>query len=276
MLADLLRELLPRHAQGLGRDVSSVGVPLVDQPPLELARDHRRPRLSELATGRVAVAVRPPVDVGQQRPLGQRLEAVDSLERVAAEQQLERRPEDLAQLQVDAAHGAVEVDLVIEVKARVEEHVERLGAVRMQSQAPLRDERVVDDPLHVDRTRGDATYIGIARDVIHVAGGEGADQRRAQGRQPFRRLEAVELARRDQVGDPARVDPLPTLEVGGGRRPKLRDLVRQGAGDEGSADVLVVEVPGVEVVLVEEVAERTVADVVQQTRHPHRLLDQLR
>src|SRR5439155_7949476 len=100
VLADLLRKLLPRHAQGLGRDVSSVGVPLVDQPPLELARYHRRPRLSELATGRVAVAVRPPVDVRQQRPFGQRLEAVDSLERVAAEQQLERRPEDLAQLQV--------------------------------------------------------------------------------------------------------------------------------------------------------------------------------
>src|SRR5207247_3529868 len=90
-----LRELLPGHAQRLRRDVASIRVTLVDQPPLEAAGDHRRPRLAQLAALRAAIAVRPPVHVGQQRPLGQRLEAVEAIQWIAAEDQFDRGTEDL-------------------------------------------------------------------------------------------------------------------------------------------------------------------------------------
>ena len=112
------------------------------------------------------------------------------LQRVAAEQELDGRTEHLAELEVDPPHRPVKVDLVVEVQARVEEHVKRLGPVRVQGQAALRDERVVDDPLHVHRAGRHTTYIGIARDVVHVVGRKRADQRGTQHDQPGRRLEA--------------------------------------------------------------------------------------
>ena len=52
------------------------------------------------------------------------------------------------------------------------------------------------------------------------------------------------------------------------------DHRRQVAGDQPPADDLVVDAPAVEVVLVEEVAERSVADVVEQSRQAQRLLGQ--
>src|SRR5260370_15282036 len=95
---------------------------------------------------------------------------MQALQRIAAQDPLDRRAEDLAQLQVDAANGAVEIDLLIEVEPRAEEHVERLSGMGVEGQATLRDKGIVKDPLDVHGARGDTTYIGIARDVIHVVG----------------------------------------------------------------------------------------------------------
>src|SRR2546430_6574738 len=55
---------------------------------------------------------------------------------VAAQQQLERGPEDLAQLEVDAPHRPVEVNLVIEVEPRAEERSEEHTS-ELQSQSNL-------------------------------------------------------------------------------------------------------------------------------------------
>src|SRR5207244_5109765 len=49
--------------------------------------------------------------------------------------------------------------------------------------------------------------------------------------------------------------------------------VAKWAGDQGAPDDLVVDRPCIEVVLVEEVAEWTMPDVMEQAGHPHRLLD---
>ena len=249
---------------------------LVDQPPLELACDHGRPCLAQLAVLGISVALCPTIDVRQQRPLGEPEVAIQPLERVPSQQDLEGRPEHLAKLEVDPPDGAVEIDLVIEVETRVEEHVERFGGVGMESEAAFRDEGVMDDPLHVDRTGRHATYIGIARDVVHVVGRVRAAQGRPQCDEPGRRLESLQLARRDEKGDPPRVNPFAALEVCGGRRPELSHQVRERTCDQLASDHLVVEVPRVQVVLVEEVAERPVANVVKQPRDAHRLLHELR
>jgi len=73
-----------------------------------------------------------------------------------------------------------------------------------------------DDPLHVDRAGRHAAYIRVARDVIHVVGRERAHQGRSQHRQPWRWLEALQVGRRDEKRDPARIDPLTAFEVGAG------------------------------------------------------------
>src|SRR5207245_8945800 len=99
--------------------------------------------------------------------------------------------------------------------------------------AALRDEGVVDDPLHVERPGRNATYIGIARHVVHVVGGVGADQGGTKGRQPEWRLKALELLRRDQIGDPSRIDPLAPLEIRCGGGAQLADQLRQPAAERG-------------------------------------------
>ena len=201
----------------------------------------------------------PAVDLGKQRPFREDLESVQPLQGIAAQQQLDGRTEDLSQLEVDAPDGPVEVNLRVEVEPRAQEHVERLGPMRVKRQASLGDEGVMDDPLHVDRAGGDATYIRVARDVVHVVGRVRADQRGLQGCQPRRRLKAGQLGRADQVGDPSRVDLLSHLEVGCGRSAERRDLIGQRAGDQRPSDDLMVDAPRVEVVLVEEVTERAMA-----------------
>src|SRR5438067_8472733 len=137
VLADLARKLFPRDRHRCARDVPCIGQSLVDQLPLELARHHVSPGLPQLATLPVAVPTRPTIDVRKQRPLGEREVAVQALQWVAPQKKVDGRPEHLAQLEVDPPHGAVEVDLVIEVQARVEEHVQRLGRMRMQREAAL-------------------------------------------------------------------------------------------------------------------------------------------
>src|SRR5229473_2412177 len=87
-------------------------------------------------------------------------------------------------------------------------------------------------------------------------------------------LEAIEVGSRNEVGHPPWVDALAGLEVavGGGAEPDHQ--LGKLACDQSPADDLVVDAPPVQVVLVKEVPKGTVADVMEQTRHAHRLLDQ--
>ena len=72
---------------------------------------------------------------------------------------------------------------------------ERLGRVRVQGEAAFGDKRIVEDALYVDRPGGDATYIRVARDVVHVVGRVGADHCGLEGREPLRRSETHQLRR---------------------------------------------------------------------------------
>src|SRR2546427_13165153 len=236
---------------------------LVDEPPLQLAGHDVGPGLAELTPPSVALAERPAVDLRKEGPLREHQVAVEPLERVAAQEQLDGGAEDLAQLQIDTPNSAMEIHLVIEVEPRAQEHVEGFCGVRVERQAPLRDKGIVEDALDVHRPGGHTTYIGIARDVVHVVRRVGADQGGLQGGEPGRWDKTVELAAGNEVGDPARIDPLAVLEVGawGGGQPA--DQVAQRSGDQGAPDDLVVDAPGVQVVLVEEMTERAVTDVVQ-------------
>src|SRR5450759_2379814 len=132
----------------------------------------------------------------------------------------------------------------------------------------------MDYPLHVDRPGGDAAYVGIARDVIHVVGRVGSDHGRLQGLKPRWGAESIEFGGRDQVRNPGGVDSLALFEVNVRRRSQGADERSQGTRDEGATDDLVFDPPRVEVVLVEEMAERPVPDVMEEAGDTHRLLDQ--
>src|SRR5207244_3327714 len=79
----------------------------------------------------------------------------------------------------------------------------------------------------------------------------------------------------DQLGDPARIDPFAGAKGAGGTGAQGGDGRRQITADQGAADDLVIDAKTVQVVLVEEVAEGSVADVVQQDGDAQRIGDQV-
>src|SRR5665213_4304220 len=112
----------PRWIDGLlamgTRSGARVGESLVDELPLELASADLGPRMAQRAPLRVPIANSPSIHLGEQRPLREHLVAVQPVERIAAQHQVQCRPEDLAQLQVDAPDCAMEIHLVIEIEPR--------------------------------------------------------------------------------------------------------------------------------------------------------------
>ena len=185
----------------------------------------------------------------------------------------------------------MEVDLLVDEPARGQEHLERRQAGLEQRQPTLRDERVPAQALDVDRADRDAGQVCVAPDVVEVVDGEDARQERLQPADPERHRGVGEGRLRDEEGDPGRVDALAVGEPvalgdGAGRpseatqeRPELvlDDPLRQvlvgqalvaaaprvGRGGELGQDLVV-----------EEVGERSMADVVEQAGHPERLDDQ--
>jgi hypothetical protein len=105
------------------------------------------------------VGVVPVGDLLQQRPLRHVEVGLELLVQVEREDQPHGLPEDLLQVQVDAAGGAVVVDVGVEVEPRVQEHDERLDPAPVQRQPLLAEEGVVHDALDVDRAHRDPAHV---------------------------------------------------------------------------------------------------------------------
>ena len=199
------------------------------------------------------------------------------LAQVVGERDPHRIAKDLLEVQVDAARRAVIVDVRVHVEAGVEEHHERSQPGPVQRQAPLGEERVVHDPLHVDRAHRDPAHVRVAQDVVHVVGGEDAGQQRLEERQPPRmRLQRMRVRLAHEVADPLGIDPLVGGEGAARAAPEAAQDLGQLLADDPLAQQLVGQVEIDQEVVVEEMAERAVADVVEQAGHAQQLLDQRR
>ncbi len=200
--------------------------------------------------------------------------------------------EGLRQVEVDAAHGPVEVDLLVHEEPGREEHLERGQARLVEGQAPLRDEGVAAQPLGVHRPRGDAGEVGVPAHVVEVVDREDARQEGLQPADPAWHRRILEGRLGDEERHPAWVDRLALGERVAGGDPVARspsqagDQGRQLPLDDELGEILVGErLPvgpapvrgrreGGQDVIVEEMGEGAVADVVEQPRNPQRLHDQ--
>ena len=117
--------------------------------PSATARDTRPPPgRAPLAVGQHVLAARPAGGLVEQRVLVE-VDVVGEAvgRRVVAEQRLDRGLEHLAEVEVDRAHGAVEVDRLVEQQARAQEALQRRDARLVQRQPALGDERVAAQPF---------------------------------------------------------------------------------------------------------------------------------
>ena len=143
--------------------------PLVGQPPLEIAVEDAAP----LAPQR-SVEAAPAGNLLQQRPVRQvqvLLHVVQGIPRRDARHGLR---EQLLEVRVDGPGGAVEVDVLVEVLARVQEHGEGALAGTVQGQPLGGDEGVVDEPVPVDGSHRHAAHVRVPRHVVEVVEGEDA------------------------------------------------------------------------------------------------------
>ncbi len=200
---------------------------------------------------------------------------MDVLPEIVGKDQPDGVTEDLLQVQVDAARGPVVVDVRVHVEAGVQEHDEGLDAAAVEGEPFVAEEGVVDDALDVDGPHGHPAHVGIAQDIVHVVRGVDPREERLEVGQPagmgglrFR----VALAH--EIADPLRVNVLSGLEGAGRATALTADQITELLGDDALAELLVGEVEIHEKIVVEEVPEGTVADVVQETRHPQQLFDE--
>src|SRR5262245_24164208 len=248
-------------------------------PPLQLAIEDVPPLGAEallvlcalIAVGRVV----PPPDLFEQRPLGEVQIGMQRLTQVESERDLHRLVEDLLEMQVDPARRPVVVDVGVHVEARVQEHDERLKPAAVEREALLREERVIDDALDVDRAHRDSAHVGVAQHVIHVVGGEDAREQRLEELEPLRVMrQRLGIGLAHQVADPLGIDRLVGVERAARAAAQRSQDVAELLADDALADQLMGQAVVDEEVVVEEVTEGAVTDVVQQTGHAQELFEQ--
>jgi hypothetical protein len=195
-------------------------------------------------------------------------------ERIAGEQELATLPEQVLEHQVDRADGAVEVQRSEEVGADPHEADERLHPSIQNRQASIRKERVADQPVEIERPRAEARHVGIAQDEVHVVDRVDPAQQAAQVPQPARyRILLVAPRADDEPGDLSRIERLVGRQFPLRRATDPPDRVAESVADDHRAEGLVSQAPAGQEVGVEEVAEGTMSDIVQQSGEPQQRFD---
>src|ERR1019366_3231707 len=155
-----------------------------------------------------------------------------------------------------------------------EKHLERSRGVRVEHDAVAADEGVVDEALHLNRAEADAAHVRVTWDVIEVVDRRGTAEDRLERVQPSWWCVAVDVRVGHHPRNPHRVDLLAGREMAGGTRAQRADDVGKLVGHEVAPDDLVVEMPLLEHLVVEEVPKWTVTDVVEETRNAEGLFDE--
>ena len=84
------------------------------------------------------------------------------LSRVIWEKGLNRTGEDLYKLQVNGSRCSVVVDVGVQVKAGIEEHIKRLGPSPVQCQTLRVAQGVVKHPFPIHRTHSHPSHIRVS------------------------------------------------------------------------------------------------------------------
>jgi len=155
----------------------------------------------------------------------------------------------------------------------------------VERQAVGGTERVVDQPVDVDRTEADAAHPGVAAHVVEVVDRDRAGESAVQ--QPHPSWDGIgrgghgsgraALVRPHEEGHVPWIDGLADGERPRRASPQLGDKRPQLIDDEVLGDLFVIDAEhGQEVLLVAEMAERPVPEIVQQAGEPQGLFDERR
>src|SRR5688572_6137213 len=138
----------------------------------------------------------------------------------------------------------------------------------MNRKSLLRDDRVVNESGEIDRADRDAAHIGVAQDIVEVIRGIAAGNHRLEHIEPSGDAGVVfafflEYDMRDLIG----VQLLAFGEGAGWTAPDLPDDRTKMVPNDDLSEFLVTGIEGVQVIVVEEMAERAMPDIVHECRN---------
>ena len=192
-------------------------------------------------------------------------------------QELHGIAENVPEMDVDRARGSVIVHVGIEIHAGIEEHLQGGKARLMNRKSFVRDDRVVNESGEIDRADCHAAHIGIAQDIVEIVCGIAARNDRLEHVEPSGNAGIVfafllENHMRDLIG----VEFFPFGEWAGGAAPDLADDWTQMVADDDLPELFVTGMEGMQIVVVEKMAEGAVADVVHERRDTEKFFDIVR
>ncbi len=283
-VADLFREILTdllfdeislgedRHPFCSGR--VEVQHALTRHMPREFTVENPGPFASEFLNFGVGTA-RKTADVDDEGRLGEEEVVVEEFERVTREEVLHRFFEDFFDGDVEGANRAVEIDRPEEVGAGFDEVDECRQAAGMHCQALRREEAVVEHSPEVEGFGVVARHVGVAQDEVHVVDGIDAGKHGAEFTQPVGMSVVLVVVLRafDEPGDLTWVEDFQLSENATGVASDSLESFAEHILDDMRADIFVSQAVLGEVVIVEEVTERAMANVVKQGSHANEALD---
>jgi hypothetical protein len=94
--------------------------------------------------------------------------------------------EDLLELKIDGAGGAVVIDIRIKIEAGVEKHGQGIKSSFVKDQPFLMKGGVMEEPPPIHGTDGNTGHIGIAQDIIDIIKCENAPEELLEQEEPLR------------------------------------------------------------------------------------------
>jgi hypothetical protein len=193
--------------------------------------------------------------------------------RIGGKEPLHGVAEDIAQMDVDRPGGPVIVDIGVEIHARVQKHVEGGEPGLMDGKALVGDDGVVDQPGEIDRSDGDAAHIGVAQDIVQIVGRVAARNDRLENIDPARDAGVVlAFLFQHHMGDVIRIQFFAPVEGARRAAADFFDEWSQMLAHDDLSQLLVGEAEAVQIVVIEEMAERAVPDVMHECRNPQEFL----
>ncbi len=182
--------------------------------------------------------------------------------------------EQVGQRQVDRPHRAMEIDRAEQLCPHADEADQGRKAAAVDRQPALAEKAVVQEPLQIEGPRAVAGHVGVAEDEVHVVDRVEAAEQAAQELQPWRLAVSGGCRRAgNQIGNLRRIELFARRQSAEGIASHAADAVPQLLLDDRAAQHFVVQAVRGEVVLVEEVSERSMPHVVQEGRQSQQRLD---
>jgi hypothetical protein len=182
--------------------------------------------------------------------------------------------EDLLELKIDGTGGTVIIDIGIKIEASIEKHGQGIETSFIENQSFLVEGGVMEEPPPIHRADGNTGHIGIAQDIINIVEGENAPEELLEQEKPLRMF-SIPFPRGslDEERHVLWIDGFPSLKGTVGAPPDSLQDRRNFIPDDVLADLLMVRFKSRKIVLVEKMAEGSVADIMEKASEAEEFFD---